>query len=147
MFLQLTHLIANKWKWQCDNIMQMTILKDSWEEAISILKLTMNKTICCNFAMLCHQQCAFFLLFHNYCAIWWICSTPLSNVFFCACKVLLFTSHECIKFNLLNNIYFLLPFSPFRISFVSFPLHFFSPPFSFFPFPILKSPMDNSLFS
>jgi hypothetical protein len=93
--------------------MQMTISKDSWEEAITILKLTMNKTICCNFAMSCHQQCAFFLLCHNYCITWWIFSTPLSNVFFCACKLLLFTFHECIKFNLLDNIYFLLPFSPF----------------------------------
>jgi len=126
--------------------MQMTISKDSWEEAITILKLTMNKTICCNFATLYHQQCAFFIFCHNYCATWWICSTPLSNVFFCACKLLVFTSHECIKFNLLNNIYFLLRFSPFRISFFSFPLHFLFPPFSFFPFPILKWPMTNSFF-
>jgi hypothetical protein len=127
--------------------MQMTILKDSWEEAIMILKLTTNKTICCNFAMLCHQQCAFFLLCHNYCATWWICSTPLSNVFFCACKLLLFTSHECIKFNLLDNIYFLLPFSPSKFPLFLSPFYFFSPPFIFFPFPILKWPMANSLSS
>jgi hypothetical protein len=125
--------------------MQMTISKDSWEEAIMILKLTMNKTICCNFEMLCHQQCAFFIFCHKYCATWWICSTPLSNVFFCACKLLVFTSHECIIFNLLNNIYLFTSIFSFSNFLFFSSLHFLSPPFSFFPFPNLKWPMANSL--